>query len=75
MCDRCGSMRLMNIIGKVSDRCIVKYPNGEDQIGYVPTRFGIGGSDYIEFTFCMDCGKIQGSFPVAPDVHENSIEN
>ena len=25
---------------------------------------GIGGGDYIEFAYCLDCGQIQKDFPV-----------
>jgi len=27
---------------------------------YVPGDLGIGGGDYISFSFCRSCGKIQG---------------
>jgi hypothetical protein len=37
-----------------------------DHDGYVPNDLGIGGGDYIQFSYCMDCGKIQGSFPLPP---------
>jgi hypothetical protein len=32
--------------------------------GYVPSKMGIGGGDYMEFSYCLDCGQIQGKFPV-----------
>lgn len=35
--------------------------------GYVPQEFGVGGGDYIEFSFCLECGQIQrgvGGFPL-----------
>ena len=34
------------------------------QEGYVPENLNIGGGDYIEFTYCLQCGKIQGDFPI-----------
>lgn len=37
-----------------------------DYDGYVPTDVGIGGGDYIRFEYCLECGQIQGEFPV-PD--------
>jgi hypothetical protein len=32
-------------------------------VGYVPTDMGVGGDDYVEFTFCLHCGQIQSEFP------------
>jgi hypothetical protein len=25
---------------------------------------GIGGGDYVEFDYCLNCGQIQGQFPL-----------
>jgi len=30
--------------------------------GYVPHDFNIGGGDYIDFRYCLDCGRIQDVF-------------
>ena len=30
----------------------------------IKTDMGIGGGDYTEFSYCLDCGQIQGRFPV-----------
>ena len=35
-------------------------------------HLGIGGGDYIEFSYCGDCGQIQGDFPLAPTKMEES---
>lgn len=35
----------------------------KEKDGYVPSDMGIGGGDYIEFEWCLDCGQIQGTFP------------
>jgi len=32
--------------------------------GYVPNDLGIGDGDYLEFDLCLDCGQIQGDFPL-----------
>jgi hypothetical protein len=34
--------------------------------GYVPRALGIGGGDYIEFEVCLNCGQMQGKYPIAP---------
>jgi len=31
---------------------------------YVPEDLNIGGADHISMTVCLDCGKIQGEFPI-----------
>jgi hypothetical protein len=32
--------------------------------GYVPRDIGIGGGDYLKMSYCLDCGQIQGEFPL-----------
>lgn len=59
----CGSDRLLLVNGKVSDMCSVTV--GEHtRDGYVPRNLNIGGGDYLEIEFCLDCGKVQGEFPI-----------
>lgn len=64
-CSKCSSDRIAKVSAKCSDCCCVKFPDDEDyRDGYVPYNVGIGGGDYIEIDWCMDCGQIQGDFPV-----------
>ena len=44
------------------------------QSGYVPRDLGVGGGDDVEFTYCLDCGQIQGTFPLPPAKIERSPE-
>jgi len=37
---------------------------GGHQHGYVPRDLGIGGGDDVNFDYCLDCGQIQGRFPL-----------
>jgi hypothetical protein len=48
---------------KCSDLCFFE-TNAKESDGYVPGGVGIGGGDYVEFVYCLDCGQIQGEFPV-----------
>jgi hypothetical protein len=64
-CKHCESVRVVGISGKCSDMCSVEYGTIERD-GYVPSDLGIGGGDYISFSFCMDCGKLQKKFPLPP---------
>jgi hypothetical protein len=43
--------------------------------GYMPAGLGIGEGDYVEFEWCLECGQIQGEFPVqTPDVPSTEDE-
>jgi hypothetical protein len=39
---------------------------GRHYHGYVPRDLGFGGSDDVQFDYCLDCGQIQGQFPLPP---------
>jgi hypothetical protein len=62
-CDACGSDRVISVSGKCNDMCNVAY-KGMELNDYVPRDMGIGGGDYMEFSYCLECGKIQGNFPI-----------
>ena len=64
-CQRCGSTRIADVYGKCSDLCVVEIGDNEHD-GYVPSDMGIGGGDDISFNVCLDCGQIQGKFPLPP---------
>jgi len=65
----CQSDRLLKISGKTSDLFWARDARtGREHDGYVPMTIGIAGrddaGDYIAFTYCLECGQIQGKFPV-----------
>jgi hypothetical protein len=64
-CDKCNSERVASIMGKCSDLSVINLLGIEHE-GYVPDDVGIGGGDYMRFDLCLDCGKVQGEFPL-PD--------
>lgn len=66
-CKRCGSERVAHVSGKTSDMCYVQIA-GKELVGYVPVDMGIGGMDYLEFDYCLECGQIQGDFPIPDEV-------
>ena len=73
---KCGSDRIMRINGKTSDMFDCSYASIEHQ-GYVPEGIVIGDGgygDYINFEFCLECGKIQGKFPITDDEVKAAIE-
>jgi hypothetical protein len=69
-CNKCNGNRIADVNGKVSDMCFVSI-NGKDHDGYVPSDMNIGGSDYLEFQYCLDCGQMQGKFPLPTTKLEN----
>ena len=62
-CQRCESKQIVSIGSKSSDCNAINIGENEHE-GYVPRDIGIGGGDYIEFDYCLDCGQIQGEFPL-----------
>ena len=62
---KCGSDRILEVSAKCSDCCCYRTAGGKWVDGYVPSNKGIGpGGDYVEFELCMDCGQMQGQFPL-----------
>jgi len=59
----CGSNRIATVQSKSSDLNFISVGDKEHN-GYVPKDMGIGEDDYIEFEYCLDCGQIQGEFPI-----------
>ena len=60
---KCGSKRIAEVNGKTSDMCFVSVGNVDDR-DYVPRDMNIGGGDYLDFSYCLDCGQMQGKFPL-----------
>ena len=54
---------LTRILAHCSDMCSVDLA-GHHYHGYVPRDLGIGGSDDVQLDYCLDCGQIQGKFPL-----------
>jgi hypothetical protein len=76
-CQRCKSERNTYITAKCSDMCnVMQYKDSGyvEHNGYVPEDIGIGGGDYVEFVYCLDCGQIHGKFPLPLTEIEKSDE-
>jgi hypothetical protein len=63
-CKQCGGERVANVGGKCSDLFGLSLGEIDKHSIYVPGDWGIGGGDYIDFNYCLDCGQIQGTFPL-----------
>lgn len=64
-CQRCGSDRVANFSGKTSDLCSWGIGTAAKH-GYVPGDMGVGSGDYLEFDVCLQCGQMQGTYPLPP---------
>ena len=72
-CQNCGNDRILSLSGKTSDMFYGEYKNHEID-SYVPSDIGIGGGDYIEFNYCLECGQIQGTWPLdEPDLSDDWV--
>jgi hypothetical protein len=66
VCSRCKSSRVLYITIKATDAGGSFDIDGKEENieGYIPNDLGIGGGDYVEFKYCLDCGQMQGKFPL-----------
>ena len=62
-CQRCSSKRIASVTAKCSDCCGVSI-NEYNESGYVPDDMGIGNGDTVEFKVCLECGQMQGAWPL-----------
>lgn len=71
-CQRCKSERILSSGSKCSGRFTCSI-GSIDYDGCVPNDLGIGGEDYIEFDLCLDCGQLQGKFPLPTSEIERDV--
>lgn len=72
-CQKCNSTRIANVDAKCSDMCSISIEGDAyslTEAEYVPEGLNIGGGDYIDFDYCLDCGQIQGNFPIPEETIE-----
>lgn len=62
-CHNCNSSRIVYVQAKASDLFSVSLDE-KCKDGYLPYDLGIGGGDYLEMKYCLNCGQIQGNFPL-----------
>jgi len=60
---------------KASDLHYVTY-KGKAEDGYLNGELGIGSGDYLEIDYCLNCGQIEGQWPLPePKDFGNSGDN
>lgn len=72
-CQRCAGRRLARVLAHCSDMCSIDLA-GRRTYGYVLRDLGIGGGDDVRFAYCLDCGQIQGRFPLRPAAAEATAD-
>jgi len=70
-CQRCGSQRVATVMSHCSDCFAVDLVEYRYD-GYVPYDLGIGSGDQVGFNYCLDCGQIQGKFPLIRTLLESA---
>ena len=65
-CQKCKSENIINLSAKCSDMCFTTYKSFEKD-GYVPHIVPLGGGDYVQITVCIECGQVQGDFPISEE--------
>ena len=74
-CIRCKSDRILDVSGKTSD-CFNATYKGNEYDGYVLTDVGMGDdSDCINIKYCLNCGQIQGKFPIDENKIKEQMED
>lgn len=73
-CANCGNVRRLDVSGKTSDMCDVSADGNNYFGGYVPEGLNIGGGDYLSFAFCLNCGRIEGKFPITEKAVQKAFD-
>lgn len=67
-CQSCNSNRVASIFAHSKDLGNFTYDNlNIDHDGYFPEIESICEGDDADITFCLECGQIQGEFPITDD--------
>lgn len=75
ICQRCNSSRIANVLAHCSDSCYISVA-GKSQSDYPPKDMGFSGGNSVSFEYCLDCGQMQGKFPIPPcKLEESGVDN
>ncbi len=67
-CDKCGGDRIFSVNAKSVDLNDIQFKDTHAD-GYLPDSCVTDG-DYVDFSMCFDCGKVQGKFPTKDPYYE-----
>lgn len=67
-CTRCSSERIVKLQAIAKSSCHLDFQNlKKEYSGYNPEDVGVNDSidgDSVAFSYCLECGQIQGTFPL-----------
>lgn len=64
VCINCGcGNRIVSFCSKTTD-CNSVTIGEKEHYGYVPSGMNVGSGDYLDFELCLNCGTVQGKWPV-----------
>jgi len=68
-CDKCNSDRIVSISAKCNDMFTAEVKHLKfNAEGYANSNLNIStNGDYVDFEMCVECGKIQGDFPISDE--------
>lgn len=70
-CHKCSSNRVLSLYGKCSDLAGASMEGFDyEHDGYAPEIPNVCSGDDIQFDVCLDCGQVQGEWPLAPTKFE-----
>jgi hypothetical protein len=73
-CQRCNSPRVAKFYAKCNELFDIEIGEHEYD-GNIPSDLGLGDDgDYVRMKYCLECGQIQGQFPLPPSHLETTGE-
>jgi len=68
-CQKCTSNRIVFLTSHGKDMNSISAPHVKfKHDGYLPEIPNVGSGDDVDIEFCLECGQIQGTWPVSDDV-------
>ena len=62
-CQRCNSDRILVMSARCCDQFFAKIKDHRYE-GIVLDGLGLSGGEYVGFDLCLECGQVQGEFPL-----------
>jgi hypothetical protein len=68
-CQRCQSERVIGVFAGCQDRCVLEIQGRNFGPDYIPRgSLPFGSGDEVDFKVCLECGQMQGKFPIETPV-------
>ena len=75
-CQRCDSDRILDVISHAADKHAITINGYHPAPDYLPDDLGLGhGGDDLDISVCLECGQLQGDFPLDETEIEREADN